>query len=134
VFPFLKEKGGKILNFASAVAVLGSPRFAHYAASKGAVLSWTRSIALGWGRYGITCNVIAPAIWTPMYEKSRAVLSPEALAQHDAEQARKRPLNGGRFGDPEKDFLPVMIFLASDGANYLTGQTFNIDGGGLMST
>jgi len=131
VFPHLKERGGKIINFASGMGVLGAESKAHYAASKGAVLAWTRSIASAWGRYGITCNAIAPAIWTPMYEETRATMTPEALARHDADQARKR-LIGGKLGDPERDFLPMMTFLASDGANYLTGQTYKIDGGGLM--
>ena len=131
VFPHLRDTGGKIINFASGMGVLGAESKAHYAASKGAVLAWTRSIASAWGRYGITCNAIAPAIWTPMYEETRATMKPEALARHDAEQARKRVI-GGKLGDPERDFLPMMIFLASDGANYLTGQTYKIDGGGLM--
>ena len=58
-------------------------------------------------------------------------IAEEALARHDAEQARKRVI-GGKLGDPERDFLTMMIFLASDGANYLTGPTYKIDGGGLM--
>lgn len=131
VFPYLRDRGGKIINFASGMGVLGAEAKAHYAASKGAVLAWTRSIASAWGRYNITCNAIAPAIRTPMYEETRATMDPAALAQHDAEQARKRPI-GGKLGDPDKDFLPVMVFLASDGANFLTGQLYKIDGGGLM--
>ena len=131
VFPHLKDKRGKIINFASGMGVLGAESKAHYAASKGAVLAWTRSIATAWGKHGITCNAIAPAIWTPMYEETRATMDPEALARHDAEQAKKRII-GGKLGDPERDFLPMMTFLASDGANYLTGQTYKIDGGGLM--
>jgi NAD(P)-dependent dehydrogenase (short-subunit alcohol dehydrogenase family) len=131
VFPHLKEKGGKIINFASGMGVLGTENPAHYAASKGAVLAWTRSVARAWGKHGITANAIAPAIWTPMYEQKRASMTPDQLAAHDAEQAQKR-LIGGKLGDPERDFMPMMLFLASDGANYLTGQTYKIDGGGLM--
>jgi NAD(P)-dependent dehydrogenase (short-subunit alcohol dehydrogenase family) len=66
-----------------------------------------------------------------MYEQSRATMTPQELARHDDEQKRKRPI-GGKLGDQERDFLPMMIFLASDGANYLTGQLYKIDGGGLM--
>jgi NAD(P)-dependent dehydrogenase (short-subunit alcohol dehydrogenase family) len=131
VFPFLKTGGGKILNFASGQGVLGASGQAHYAASKGAVLAWSRSLAVAWGRYGITVNAIAPAIWTPMYEKTRASMTPEQLARHDEEQARKRPI-GGKLGNAERDFMPMMAFLASDGANFLTGQLYKIDGGGLM--
>ncbi len=131
VFPHLKDQGGRILNFASSAGVLGYPGKAHYAAAKGAVLGWTRTIAQEWGQYGITANAIAPAIWTPMYEATRAAMSPERLAIHDADQRRKRPI-GGKLGDPERDFAPMMVFLAGDGAGFLTGQTYKIDGGALM--
>ena len=131
VFSHLREHGGKIINFASGMGVLGTENPAHYAASKGAVLAWTRSVARAWGKYRITANAIAPAIWTPMYEQKRASMTPDQLAAHDAEQAQKR-LIGGKLGDPDRDFMPMMLFLASDGSNYLTGQTYKIDGGGLM--
>ena len=131
VFPHLKEKGGKIINFASGMGVLGAAKKAHYAASKGAVIAWTRSLASAWGKYGISVNAIAPAIWTPMYEATRGLMTAEELKTHDAEQAHKRPIKG-RLGDVEQDFLPLMTFLASDGAGFLTGQLYKIDGGGLM--
>jgi NAD(P)-dependent dehydrogenase (short-subunit alcohol dehydrogenase family) len=130
-FPHLKEHGGKIIHFASGMGVNGAANKAHYAASKGAVLALTRSLASAWGQYGITVNAIAPAIWTEMYEQSRATMTPQELDRHDDEQKRKRPI-GGKLGDQERDFLPMMMFLASDGANYLTGQLYKIDGGGLM--
>ncbi|WP_070153754.1 SDR family NAD(P)-dependent oxidoreductase [Sphingobium phenoxybenzoativorans] len=130
-FPLLRDAGGAIINFASAAGVNGQARKAHYSASKGAVLAWTRSIAMEWGEYGITVNAIAPGIWTPMYEKTRANMTPERLAQHDAEMARIIPL-GGKLGDPDRDFLPYMIFLAGDGARFITGQTIKIDGGLMM--
>lgn len=131
VFSHFRDKGGKIINFASGMGVLGAPKKAHYAASKGAVIAWTRSLASAWGQYGITVNAIAPAIWTPMYEETRGHMNAEELVAHDAEQARKRPIKG-KLGDVEKDFLPLMTFLASDGADFLTGQLYKIDGGGLM--
>lgn len=131
IFAHFQDKGGKIINFASGMGVLGAPKKAHYAASKGAVIAWTRSLASAWGKYGITVNAIAPAIWTPMYEATRAQMTAEELKAHEADQARKRPLKG-KLGDVERDFLPFMIFLASDGAGFLTGQLYKIDGGGLM--
>lgn len=131
VFAHFRDKGGKIINFASGMGVLGAAQKAHYAASKGAVIAWSRSIASAWGKYGITVNAIAPAIWTPMYDETRAYMSAEQLAAHDDDQARKRPIKG-RLGDLERDFLPLMLFLAGDGADYLTGQLYKIDGGGLM--
>jgi NAD(P)-dependent dehydrogenase (short-subunit alcohol dehydrogenase family) len=131
VFPYLRAAGGKIINFASATGVNGQAGKAHYAASKGAVLAWTRSIAREWGKYGIAVNAIAPAIWTPMYDTTRAGMTPAQLANHDAEMAKMIPL-GGKLGDPQRDFTAYMTFLAGDGANFITGQTIKIDGGLLM--
>lgn len=131
VFPHLKEKGGRIINFSSPTGVNGMAGKAHYAATKGAVLAWTRSIAREWAKYRITANAIAPAIWTPMYDKTRAAMSPEGLIAHDAFMAHAIPL-GGKLGDVEKDFVPIMVFLAGEGSGFLTGQTYVIDGGGLM--
>ena len=132
VFPHLKANGGgRIINFASPTGVTGMAGKAHYAATKGAVLAWTRSIALEWGRYDITANAVAPAVWTPMYDKTRAAMTPEQLAAHDALLAAKVPI-GGKLGDPARDLVPLMIFLADDGSRFLTGQTYVVDGGGLM--
>jgi NAD(P)-dependent dehydrogenase (short-subunit alcohol dehydrogenase family) len=111
--------------------VRGHPGKAAYAAAKGAVVAWTRTIAQEWGRYGISANAIAPAIWTPMYEASRNELTPEQLVAHDAFKTRTIPL-GGRLGDVEKDFVPVMAFLSSAGARFVSGQVIPIDGGMLM--
>lgn len=82
-------------------------------------------------RHGITVNVIAPAIWTPMYDACRVRLSADELAAHDRASAAKTPI-GGRLGDPDRDLAPVIVFLVGDGARFLTGQTLAIDGGRLM--
>lgn len=130
-FPHLKENGGAILNFASAAGVTGHPGKAAYAAAKGAVLAWTRTIAAEWGPMGISVNAIAPAIWTPMYDKTRSELTAEQLAEHDVQKARNIPL-GGKLGDIDRDFVPVLAFLSSSGARFINGQTIAIDGGMLM--
>jgi NAD(P)-dependent dehydrogenase (short-subunit alcohol dehydrogenase family) len=130
-FPHLKDKGGTIVNYTSATGFTGYPYHASYAASKGAIASWVRTIAHEWGKYDIRVNMIAPAIWTPMYDRARAAMSPEQLAAHDANQKQNTPIKG-RLGDPLEDYLPVAAFLASDSSRFMTGQTFAVDGGKLM--
>ncbi|MBB4799802.1 MULTISPECIES: SDR family NAD(P)-dependent oxidoreductase [Brevundimonas] len=131
VFPHLKDRGGRIVNFASAAGALGLRGCAHYAASKGAVLAWTRTIAQEWGPYGISVNAIAPGMWTPMYDATRAGMTPEQLEAHDRGMAMMIPL-GGRLGDPDADMAPVLVFLASDASRFITGQTLAVDGGLMM--
>ncbi|HLK12487.1 MAG TPA: SDR family oxidoreductase [Candidatus Binatia bacterium] len=130
-FHHLRDRGGRIINFGSAAALRGQRGGAHYAAAKAAVLAWTRTVAQEWARYGITINAVLPAMWTPMYEAYRARLSPEELAMHDLGLQHAIPL-GGRLGDPARDLAPLMVFLAGDGARFITGQAFCVDGGMVM--
>lgn len=130
-FAHLKDGGGRIVNFASAAGALGLRGCAHYAASKGAVLAWTRTIAQEWGPYGISANAVAPGMWTPMYDTTRAGMTSEQLAAHDRGMAMMIPL-GGKLGDPDTDMAPVLVFLASDASRFITGQTLAVDGGLMM--
>jgi 2-hydroxycyclohexanecarboxyl-CoA dehydrogenase len=132
-FPHLREHGGRIVNFGSGAGVRGMPGGAHYSASKGAVLAWSRTIAVEWAKYGITVNAMVPAIWTPMYQAHRDRLDPQELAAHDARMAVSVPL-GGKLGDPDEDFAPVLVFLVSDAARFITGQTVCVDGGHTILT
>jgi len=133
VFAHMKAAGqGSIVNFASAAGLVGVRGCAHYSASKGAVLAWTRVIAQDWGRYGIRTNAVAPAIWTDMYQRTRDRLQPDELAAHDAGMAQMIPL-GGRLGDATQDMAPVLLFLVSDGSRFINGQTIPVDGGLVMS-
>jgi NAD(P)-dependent dehydrogenase (short-subunit alcohol dehydrogenase family) len=127
-FATMKTSGGAILNFASGAGVRGYELHGHYAASKGAVLSWTRSISKEWGQYGITANSVCPGMRTPMYETTRASYTPEELIEHDASLARTTPIDG-KQGDPTRDLAPFMVFMASEGARFITGQTLVVDGG-----
>jgi NAD(P)-dependent dehydrogenase (short-subunit alcohol dehydrogenase family) len=131
-FRYLREHGGTILDFASGAGVRGLPNAAHYAASKGAVLAWVRTVAFEWGKHNIRVNAICPGMWTPMYQATRDQLSAEELVAHDAGMAASTAL-GRRQGDPSTDLAPFMVFMASDGANYITGQTMVVDGGRTMA-
>jgi 2-hydroxycyclohexanecarboxyl-CoA dehydrogenase len=129
VFPYLRDNGGgRILNYASGAALYPYMGGAHYSASKGAVISWTRTIAHEWGRHNITANAINPTIWTPMYQESRDRYSPEQLVLHEAKMAERIPL-GGISGDPDLDMAPVLVFLVGEGARFITGQIISVDGG-----
>jgi NAD(P)-dependent dehydrogenase (short-subunit alcohol dehydrogenase family) len=130
-FRHLSTRGGKIINFASSAGVSGLRNKAHYAASKGAVVAWTRTVAKEWGARGITVNMIAPTIATPMYAKTRSLMTPEQLAALDATLKAEMPIDG-KLGDVDRDLVPLMIFLAGPGSRFITGQIFAVDGGILM--
>jgi NAD(P)-dependent dehydrogenase (short-subunit alcohol dehydrogenase family) len=130
-FRYLRDHGGRIINFSSGAGLVGVRQGAHYSASKGAVLAWTRTVAQEWGKYDITVNAIAPAIWTPMVEEARAKLGPEDLMMQDMSMAFAI-LIGGTLGDVDRDMAPVLVFLVSDAARFITGQTIAVDGGAVM--
>jgi 3-oxoacyl-[acyl-carrier protein] reductase len=123
--------GGGIINFGSAEAVMGSPISALYAATKGAVQAWTRSIAKAWAGDRITANALAPAMQTPGAGRLREFLGPDAAAFMDQQLQLNIPL-GGALGDPVDDLGPVLVFLAGEGSHFITGQLIAVDGGLLM--
>ena len=119
LMPMMKQRGGRIINMASIVGVVGGAGQANYAASKGAIIAMTKSIAAEVASRGITANAIAPGfIKTPMTD----VLSDE-LKKKYLEQ-----IPAGRFGEPI-DVANACVFLASDEASYINGQTIHINGG-----
>lgn len=120
--------GGAILNFGSESGLTAEINNAVYGASKGAVHTWTRSVAREWGPRGIRVNAVLPYIVTPMYERFREALSPDELEAHDRATAEQIPL-GGKFGNAETDLAPVLLFLASDASRFITGQLIPVDGG-----
>ena len=130
-FRHLKDHGGRIINFGSGAGIRGQAGSAHYSASKGAVMAWTRTVAQEWAKYRITVNSVVPAIWTPMYDAWRARMSDQERMIHDMAMQHVVPL-GGKLGDPDGDMAPVMVFLASDASHFMTGQCFAVDGGMIM--
>jgi NAD(P)-dependent dehydrogenase (short-subunit alcohol dehydrogenase family) len=130
-FRHMKDHGGRIINFGSGAGIRGQAGSAHYSASKGAVMSWTRTVAQEWAKYGITVNSVVPAIWTPMYDAWRSRMSEQERMMHDMAMQHV-VLLGGRLGDPDRDMAPVMVFLASDASHFMTGQCFSVDGGMIM--
>jgi NAD(P)-dependent dehydrogenase (short-subunit alcohol dehydrogenase family) len=127
-FPHLKDNGGVILNFASDSGLVPFVHASHYAATKGGVIAWTRSIAAAWGKYNIRANSILPAIRTEMYDKHSQSMTPEELAWHQAD-VRAQMMIRGELGDPMEDFAPVALFMLSDGAKFITGQLIGVNGG-----
>ncbi|AFJ34751.1 MULTISPECIES: SDR family NAD(P)-dependent oxidoreductase [Mycobacterium] len=122
---------GRIINFGSAEAVMGSPISAVYAATKGAVHAWTRSAAKAWANDRITVNAVAPAMQTPGADRLRTFLGPEGAAFMDDQMKLAIPL-GGTLGDPARDLCPLLVFLAGEGSAFITGQLLAVDGGLVM--
>ncbi|BCP28886.1 MULTISPECIES: SDR family NAD(P)-dependent oxidoreductase [Mycobacterium avium complex (MAC)] len=124
-------KGGRIINFGSSEAVMGSPISAVYAATKGAVQAWTRSAAKAWAADNVTVNALAPAVQTPGADRLRDFLGPDAAALIDQQMKMMIPL-GGTLGDPTRDLGPMLVFLAGPGSGFITGQLLAVDGGLMM--
>ena len=128
-FKAMRDNGsGAIINFGSISGLRQEPGGAMYSASKGAVMSWTRTVAAEWGPYGIRVNAVNPIISTPMYEETRNNMTPEQRKANDEKVKQIIPL-GGAYGDAERDLAPVMIFLASDASRFITSQLIPVDGG-----
>ena len=124
VFPYMKEQlSGKIINISSST-IFGSPKRAHYVASKAALLGLTRTIAREVGEYGININTVCPG-------------STVTDDLDDPEENQRRIQGGGgnralkRLEDPE-DLVGTIVFLSSNESDFITGQTIVVDGGGNM--
>jgi 3-oxoacyl-[acyl-carrier protein] reductase len=130
-YALMRDTGGKIINFGSSEAVMGSPMSAIYAAAKAAVSTWTRSCAKAWASHNITVNALAPAVETPGAQRLRDFLGPAAAPFLDKALESTIPL-GGKLGDPARDVGPMLVFLAGDGARFITGQLLAVDGGLMM--
>ncbi|EZP76483.1 3-oxoacyl-[acyl-carrier-protein] reductase [Parageobacillus genomosp. 1] len=120
VWPYMKEQGwGRIINMSSVAGTLGGFGQASYSATKGALLSFTKSMALEGARYGITVNAIIPGI---INTEAFRMGNPKMNERMIQRTAFKRP------GEPE-DIANAITFLCSDKAKYITGIGLNVSGG-----
>jgi NAD(P)-dependent dehydrogenase (short-subunit alcohol dehydrogenase family) len=122
VVPAMRDrKMGSIVNLSSVSALVGTPRRAAYAATKGAIDAATRSLAIELGPYGIRVNSVAPGVVdTDLWRKNKQV--PGVIEQVEGQT----PLR--RWAVPD-DIADVVVFLASDAARFVTGETLSVDGG-----
>jgi NAD(P)-dependent dehydrogenase (short-subunit alcohol dehydrogenase family) len=126
VVPDMRKNGfGRIVNIASTTPIKGTPNMLHYVASKGAVIAFTRSLARELGKDDITVNAIAPG-----FTLSDGVLDND-LHSKMGDVVRKTSRSLQRDQVPE-DLVGALLFLASDGAGFITGQTIAVDGGSVF--
>jgi NAD(P)-dependent dehydrogenase (short-subunit alcohol dehydrogenase family) len=123
VFPWMKaQRRGNIVNVCSLNGVNAHMGSLEYNVAKEALRSATRTAAREWAPHGIVLNAICPAAKSAAFRR--------VMAQHPELEAAADSANPmGRIGDPERDIAPVVAFLASDDARYLTGNTLFVDGG-----
>ena len=121
VVPQMRKQGsGRIVNISSGVVFMGRPNYLHYVASKGAVVAMTRAMAKELGEFGINVNAITPG---PVYtEVPRETVTPEQREAMIRAQSIKRAA-------APQDLEGTVVFLCSEDAAFITGQTINVDGG-----
>lgn len=117
----LQQGGGRIINVVSVVGLVAVPLLGAYGAAKGGVIQLTRAMAAEWARYDVTVNALAPGYFiSPMNEERFA---DPAVLQNTIHRIPMRRLA------TYDDLTPVLVFLASDAARYITGQVIVVDGG-----
>ena len=123
IIPFMYEQNyGKIINTTSQLAYKGAPGFTHYTAAKGAILSFTRSLALEIGSRNVNVNCVAPgATNTPILKD----------VEKDLLEAIRQSIPKGRIAEV-RDIVPAYVFLASDEASHFQGQCLSPNGGDVF--
>lgn len=123
VMPAMRKQGsGSIVNIASVVAVAGQPGYLHYVASKGAVLSMTKGLAKEVGKHGVRVNVIAPGFVITDATRNRPIEWQQMFLKARAISREQRP----------DDLVGTALYLLSDLAGFVSGQTIVVDGGHIM--
>ena len=120
--PFIKQRSGRIINIASVIGLIGNAGQSNYAASKAALIGFTKSIAKELAPRGITANAIAPGF-----------IETDMTAALD-DKVRESIIGNvplGRFGSPD-DIAHAAVFLAMEPSGYITGQVLTVDGGMVM--
>jgi len=134
----IERKYGKIVSIGSDAARVGQLREAVYSGCKGALISMTKSLARELGRYGINVNVVCPGVVIP---ESRDTTTSESMWTDDMMKIFSTPealdkiakgIPLGRLGTPD-DIANAVLFLSSNRANFITGQTISVDGGYTMA-
>ena len=121
-YPYLKESKGSVINFASGAGLFGKLGQSSYAAAKEGIRGLSRVAAAEWGSDGIRVNVVCPLAMTESLQEWK-----EQYPDLFEKTIQGIPL--GRFADPKQDIGRVAVFLASDDASYVTGETITLQGG-----
>ncbi|MEO1170152.1 MAG: SDR family oxidoreductase [Pseudomonadota bacterium] len=121
LFPLLEKSGGNIVNIGSCASFLSIPNAPAYTTSKAAVLGITRAQADHGAKRGVRANMVAPG-----FIETRMTSGLDENAEFKAKLVRTIPMR--RMGTPD-EMAPIVLFLASDGASYITGQSLIADGG-----
>lgn len=121
--PYMK-RGGSIINTSSVTAYRGSPELIDYSATKGAIVSFTRSLSASLMKKGIRVNGVAPGpVWTPLIPGS---FTPKKVSEFGSDSPMRRPAQ-------TEELAPAYVFLASQDASYISGQFIHVNGGEIVN-
>lgn len=112
---------GRLINMASIAGLVGEPNLAVYSASKGALISLTKALAIEWARYGVTVNALAPGYF-------RTDLNAQAFDNPEVADRLLKKIPLRRAGEPA-ELAPLLVYLASEDSAFMTGSVLVIDGG-----
>lgn len=121
-YPYLKQTGGSVINFASGAGLFGNFGQCAYAAAKEGIRGLSRVAATEWGSDGINVNIVCPLAWTAQLENFQNTY-PEAF------KANVKMPPAGHYGDVEKEIGRVCVQLASPDFKYMNGETITLEGG-----